>query len=158
MRALLAGFVATFFFTFCLYVVSPLVGGWTIDLVGMLARLLGVSWAVGLLVQLLAGTVLLPVLYLRVVNPMLVGSPAARGLTWGLMLWILSQTIVLPMLGAGFFGAHSGGVLAAVDSLIAYAAYGQLFGVLWGGLRDSASSPRGGSSFGRPKRHVGQHA
>ena len=139
MRALLAGCVATFIFTFSMYVVSTLVSGWPVDFVGTLGRLLGTSWAVALLVHLVVGAVLLPPLYVRVVEPILAGTPAARGVTWGVMLWLGSQAILLPLSGGGFFSSASGGTIAALDSLMGHAAYGMVFGVLWGGLH--AASP-----------------
>ena len=142
MRALLAGFVATFIFTFSMYVVSTLLSGWPVDFVGTLGRLLGVSWATALVVHLLVGAILLPVLYVRLVDPLLSGTPAARGVTWGVMLWLGSQAILLPLSGGGFFSSASGGMVAALDSLIGHAAYGMVFGVLWSGLHEAPRSRR----------------
>ncbi len=31
------------------------------------------------------------------------GSPAVRGTVWGVALWLLAQTVVMPMMGAGLF-------------------------------------------------------
>src|SRR5262245_38655775 len=143
MRALLAGFAATFIFTFSMYVVSTLLSGWPVDFVGTLGRLLGTSWSAALLIHLFVGAILLPALYVRLVDPMLAGTPAARGVTWGVMLWLGSQAILLPLSGGGFFSAASGGAVAALDSLIGHAAYGMTFGVLWGGLREAPRARRG---------------
>ena len=52
------------------------------------------------------------------------------GMAWGLLVWILAQTVVAPLLGGGFFSARVGGFLVAVGSLIGLLIYGFVFGVV----------------------------
>lgn len=60
------------------------------------------------------------------------GSPAIRGTVWGLVLWLIAQTVVMPMMGSGFFSSAMGGMLAAMGSLIGHILYGSLVGVIAG--------------------------
>ena len=41
------------------------------------------------------------------------GSPAVRGTAWGVALWLVAQTVVMPMMGAGLFSSAMGGMMAA---------------------------------------------
>ena len=69
----------------------------------------------------------------------LIGSTAIRGMTWGLLVWIVAQMVVMPLLGSGFFGARTGGFFSIIDSLVGHMVYGLLFGVLAGGAREIAT-------------------
>ena len=61
-------------------------------------------------------------------------SPAVRGTIWGIILWLVAQTVVMPMMGAGVFSSAIGGMMAAMGSLIGHVLYGSVLGVI-------ASSP-----------------
>jgi uncharacterized MAPEG superfamily protein len=78
----------------------------------------------------LNGAIIFPVLFATVVYTRLAGSPAVRGATWGAILWLIAQVMVMPMMGAGFFSLAAGGAMAAMASLIAHLVYGSLFGAV----------------------------
>jgi hypothetical protein len=46
------------------------------------------------------------------------------------VLWIIAQTVVMPMMGAGLFSTAMGGGMAAMGSLIGHILYGSLLGVI----------------------------
>ena len=52
-----------------------------------------------------------------------------KGITWGLVLWLLAQVVMMPMMGAGFFSVS---VMPAMGSLIGHLAYGWLLGWIAG--------------------------
>jgi uncharacterized membrane protein YagU involved in acid resistance len=81
----------------------------------------------GLLVHLLIG-LFLSVLYLRTALwRRLPGSPWARGLIYGAVIWGVSMLIVMPLIGKGFFMLDAG-VSAPVSALVVHLLYGLVVG------------------------------
>ena len=60
------------------------------------------------------------------------GGPVTKGVTFGVVLWLLAQSVVMPMVGAGFFSAHAGGAMAAFASLLGHLIYGATLGAIAG--------------------------
>jgi hypothetical protein len=56
-----------------------------------------------------------------------------KGTTWGIVLWFLAQTVVMPMMGGGFFSMAMGGMMAVMGSLIGHLLYGSILGAIAGG-------------------------
>ena len=134
-KACLSGFVGTVVITLMMYVVSPWLTGGPMDIAEMLGTLMGTSWATGLIAHFVIGTLVLPTIYTLVLFRMFWGSPSVRGMTFGLILWLMSQVVVLPLVGAGFFSAEAGGGLAVAGSLIGHLLYGLVLGSLAGPSR-----------------------
>jgi hypothetical protein len=67
-----------------------------------------------------------------------------KGLTFGLTLWLASQLVALPMIGAGVFSSDMGGIRAGGTLLFGHLIYGVLLGWLAGGAieRTSVAEPR----------------
>ena len=154
LKAWFAGFVATTIITLMVYFVSPDLTGGPSDLAALLAGLMGVSWVAGLGAHFLIGTVVLPTLYVLFPNRVLTGGAAVRGMTWGLLLWLLSQAIVIPASGGGFFSENAGGLKAVLDSLLAHLLYGLVLGVLTGGARAGSYSARDAYEHGAHARRA----
>jgi len=131
-RACFAGFLGTIVVTCMVTFASPTLIGGPADLAAMLAGLLGGSWLAGLGMHFAVGTLVLPVAYLALLDRRLPGGPAVRGMAWGLALWLISQIIVIPATGGGFFSSASGGFHVVTDSLIGHLAYGLVLGILAG--------------------------
>lgn len=49
------------------------------------------------------------------------------------VLWLMAQTIVMPMMGGGLFSAAAGGMVAAVASLVGHLVYGSILGAVSAG-------------------------
>ena len=135
-RASLGGVVGTLVMTVMMYVVAPMMG-LHMDIAAMLGSMLGGSWSAGLMMHFVNGSVIFPAVYAYVLYAHLPGQPAVRGTIWGLALWLLAQTVVMPMMGAGLFSSAMGGAMAAMGSLIGHILYGSLLGVI-----ASAPEPR----------------
>lgn len=131
-RAILGGFVGTVFITLMMYFVAPMMVGTPMDIAAMLGSLLGDNWWAGLATHFFNGTIVFPLIYAYGVYGVLPGGPARKGVTWGLALWLLAQVMVMPMMGAGFFSANAGGLMAAMGSLLGHLAYGGLLGLIAG--------------------------
>ncbi|HKQ57560.1 MAG TPA: DUF6789 family protein [Candidatus Eisenbacteria bacterium] len=141
-RACLAGFLGTIVVTCMVTFASPYMIGGPSDIAAMLASLIGGSWLAGMVMHFTVGTFLLPVFYVACLDRRLPGGPALRGIAWGLMLWIVSQAIVIPATGGGFFSAAAGGMRVVADSLIGHLAYGLVVGVLAGRPNELAFAVR----------------
>ncbi len=53
----------------------------------------------------------------------------AKGLIWGIILWLLGGLIVMPISGFGLFGYEVDGLKIAASSLLAHLAYGAIQGL-----------------------------
>jgi uncharacterized membrane protein YagU involved in acid resistance len=135
-RAALGGLVGTAAMTAMMYIVAPMMG-LRMDIAAMLGSMLGGSWAAGLMMHFVNGTVIFPAIYAYALYARLPGSAAVRGATWGVALWLVAQIIVMPMMGAGVFSSAMGGMMAAMASLVGHIIYGGLLGVI-----ASAPEPR----------------
>ena len=125
------GFAGTLVMTMMMYLVAPMMG-LNMDIAAMLGGMLGIGWTGGMLMHLINGTIIFPLIYALALYKQLPGSPALRGTTWGVILWLLAQVVVMPMMGGGLFSAAMGGMMAAAGSLVGHALYGVLLGAIAG--------------------------
>jgi len=132
LKTILGGFVGTAVMTLMMYFVAPMMLGKPMDIAAMLGGMLGGSWAMGLLMHFANGSIVFPLIYAYGLYRLLPGEPWLRGTIWGLILWLLAQVVVMPMMGAGVFSAHAGGLMAVMASLIGHVVYGALLGGIAG--------------------------
>ena len=147
-RVIMAGFVATLVMTLLIYA-APLLGMPKIDFAALLGSLFAAPgqgleaaptpapgtdlWWIGMGIQFLNGSLIFPLIYAYVLYPILSGAPWWKGFQWGLILWVLSQIMIMPLLGLGFFSARvAQPMLAVIGSFIGHAVYGILLGALAG--------------------------
>jgi hypothetical protein len=72
-------------------------------------------------------------IYAYLVYDWLSGRPWLRGMTWGIILWALSQVVVMPMMGAGFFSSNTPAPgLMVLGSLLGHLVYGTILGSIAG--------------------------
>ena len=129
-RAVIGGFVGTPAMTVLMYTVAPLLGV-RVDIAEMLGSMLG-GWALGLIVHVLNGSIIFPLAYVYLFRHLPPGPPTARGLIFGALLWLMSQVLIMPLMGAGLFSANAGGVVSCVASFLGHMVYGGLLGALAG--------------------------
>jgi hypothetical protein len=132
-RAVAGGLVGTLAMTAMIYAVAPMMG-LNMDIAAMLGSMLGGSWIAGMMMHFVNGALIFPAIYAYALYARLPASPAIRGTIWGLVLWLVSQTVVMPMMGAGLFSSAMGGPMAAMGSMVGHILYGSLLGII-------ASSP-----------------
>ena len=128
-RLVLGGLVGTMAMTAMMHMVAPMMGV-RMDIAAMLGSMLGGSWAAGMAMHVINGTVLFPLVYGYLLVSRLPGPPLLRGALWGVVLWLIAQTMVMPMMGAGLFSAAAGGMVAAVGSLVGHVLYGTILGTV----------------------------
>jgi hypothetical protein len=133
-RSIAGGLIGTVAMTTLMYTAAPMMGV-RMDIAQMLGSVLGGSWTAGLLMHAMNGAVIFPLLFAGILYRHLSGSPLARGATWGVILWLTAQLVVMPMMGAGIFSLAAGGIMAAMASLIAHLVYGSVLGAIAGAPR-----------------------
>jgi hypothetical protein len=133
-ETLAGGFVGTALMVAFTYLVAPVLTEHPMDVAATLAGALGTSWTAGMLVHLAIGIIILPIIYLTL-YPVLAGPPWLRGVTWGVVLWVLAEAIVL-LSAAGAFpalpGVEAGAAMAAFARLLAHLIYGCALGAVAG--------------------------
>lgn len=139
-RAIVAGFVATLAMTMLMYG-APMMGMPKMDIAAMLGSLLGQgmpaaasgAWWLGMVMHFIDGTIIFPLIYVYLLYAVLPGAPWLRGATWGLILWAIAQSMVMPMMGMGFFSsAAPQPMMAVAGSLIGHLIYGCFLGAIAG--------------------------
>jgi len=113
--------------TALIFVLAPMIG-MKMDIVETLAEPFG-GWRMGMLVHILNGVIIFPLAFVFLLYRLLPGPPATKGVAFGVLLWLASQLIVMPIMGAGLFSAHVGGIRAVVALLLGHVLYGWLLGL-----------------------------
>lgn len=135
-KAISSGLAGTAAITVMMYGAAPMMLGLKMDIAAMLGAMLGGSRVLGMIMHFLNGIVIFPLIYTQAVSKVLPGEPSQRGASWGAILWFISQAMVMPLMGVGFFSSHAGGITAATASLMGHLAYGVILGSIAG--EDSA--------------------
>jgi uncharacterized membrane protein YagU involved in acid resistance len=134
-RAVAAGAIATASMT-ALLLIEPAVGLPEIAIGQLLSTTLSVTTAhlsmgpaMGWLIHFLVG-IAWAVVYAGVLLVRLPGAPFARGLLYGFLVFLLAQSVLLPMVSAGFFSR--GDVSMLTGSLLGHLVYGGVLGWVYG--------------------------
>jgi uncharacterized membrane protein YagU involved in acid resistance len=133
-KAALGGLIGTALMTLMMYFIAPMMLGQPMDVAAMLASFMHLDWGMGMLAHFINGTVIFPLIYVFALYNFLPGSPWLKGTLWGLILWLLSQAVVMPMMGAGLFSSQAGGIMAVMGSLFGHIIYGASLGGVAGGV------------------------
>jgi len=88
---------------------------------------------VGWVMHFMIGTVVWGVLFALIGKSLPGGGYVSKGLSFGVLAWVLMMVMVMPMAGAGFFGL-SLGIMAPVMTLMLHLVYGAVLGGLYGKL------------------------
>jgi len=88
---------------------------------------------IGWIMHFMIGTVVWGVLFALIGKSLPGGGYVSKGLSFGVLAWVLMMVMVMPMAGAGFFGM-SLGMMAPVMTLMLHLVYGAVLGGLYGKL------------------------
>lgn len=125
--AFIGGLIGTPAMTVLMCVLAPALGVNT-DIAAMLGEMLG-GWRMGMLIHILNGIVIFPLVFAFLFYRFLPGTAMAKGITFGVLLWLASQLVVMPIMGAGFLSTHIGGLKAVGASLVGHVVYGWSLGL-----------------------------
>ena len=134
-RAAAAGLVGTGVMT-ALLLVEPSVGLPKIAIgqilstsLGLASAHLAIGPAVGWIIHFLVG-VTLALIYAAVFDRRLPGNPLARGVLYGVLVFVVAQLVFMPLVGGGVFSNGDPELLAG--SLLGHLVYGGLTGWIYG--------------------------
>ena len=131
-KSMAGGLAGTIMLTMMMRFVAPFMLGHPMDVAGMLGNMMGGSWAMGMVMHFVNGTVIFPLIYAFLLYRLLPGRPAVKGLVWGVVLWLGLQLIAMPMMEGGLFSMNAGGMKAAIVALVGHLVYGSLLGSIAG--------------------------
>jgi uncharacterized membrane protein YagU involved in acid resistance len=126
-RAVLAGLAGTALMTM-LMLGAPIMGLPPMPIGEMLGGFLHIGAAAGWAMHVVIGVVL-AVGYAQFAAGRLPGPVAARGMAYGVAVFLMAQLAVMPMMGAGVFSG--GNVPMIVGSLMGHLVYGAVLGVVY---------------------------
>ncbi|MGR8979851.1 MAG: DUF6789 family protein [Gammaproteobacteria bacterium] len=138
-KAILGGIVGTLMMSLMMRFAAPMMVGQSMDIAAMLGNMMGGIYIRGIAAHIMLGAFVFPLVYAILLFQMLPGAPLVKGLLFGSILWLIAETIVMPMAGAGFFMSGIGGMKAVMAALMGHLVYGGLLGVI-AGRADSCCS------------------
>lgn len=127
-RAVLAGWLATLLMS-VVALMAPAMGMPKMDFGDMLGTqnpLMPMPYAMGWVMHFIAGGVF-GVIYVSFARDQLPGANWLKGLLFGLILFAIAQSVVMPMMGNGFWSMGQGGLL--MGSLIGHIVFGVVLGL-----------------------------
>ncbi len=131
-KGMLAGLIATVVMTMIMYM-APMMGMPKMDVAGMLSGMMSLPWIVGMAIHFMNGVIIFPLIYVFVLYKVLPGNGLVKGITWGLILFVIAQVMVMPMAGMGFFSSASQQqILMVMGSLMGHVVYGAILGAIVG--------------------------
>lgn len=96
----------------------------------MLANFMRIPAALGWLAHFMIG-MLLAAAYLSFWKDRLPGKPAVKGLLFALIPFLMSQLLVMPIMGAGIFSINTPvPILMVIGSLMGHLVYGTVLGIM----------------------------
>lgn len=143
MRSMIAGFVATAVLS-ALMIMKGMMGVMPqLDVISMLGKMAhdmmgmggtGLAW----FIHFMIGTVLWGVLFALLYGKLPGGSAVAKGMSFGVLAWLLMMVLPMPMAGAGLFGMKIG-MMAPVMTLVLHLIFGAVMGFVFRALSPPAA-------------------
>lgn len=133
-NGLLAGVAATLVLSVLMVVTSAM--GLGVDTIGELRQLgathfgLPDSPVVAWIIHAVVGVVLWGLVFAGTYETW-PGAPATKGVVFAVMIWLLTMSMFMPMVGAGFFATNIG-FAAPVVALVLYLVFGVVLGTVFG--------------------------
>ncbi|MEQ8767759.1 MAG: hypothetical protein RL885_27905 [Planctomycetota bacterium] len=146
-KTILGGVVGTLFITLGMYWVAPIVLGHEMDMATLIGERIGAGQTSGMILHILAGSLVFPLFYAMVAIRIFPGAPLTKGVLWGVSLWLFSGLIATPFFGGALFG---GAIAVALFSLAGHLIYGAVQGAIAGPLREPRERPAGHTPSATP--------
>lgn len=131
LKAIVAGVAGTIVMTI-MTMIAPMMGMPEMNIPKMLSDFMGMPAILGWAAHFMIGTSF-ALVYAYVFISKLPGHQILKGAIFGLFPWLLAQTMVNPMMGAGIFAVNTPAPLMMVmGSLIGHLFYGAVMGLVYG--------------------------
>jgi hypothetical protein len=127
LKGIAAGLVATVVLS-ALMLVKTMMGVMPeLSPIKMISDMLGATPAIGWVMHFMIGTVLWGTLFAWLSQRLPFEGHLLNGILFGIGAWLVMMIIMMPMVGAGFFGSHLG-IMAPVMTLMLHVVYGFVLG------------------------------
>lgn len=143
-RSMIAGFAATVVLSI-LMVMKGMMGLMPeLDVIAMLSQMsqdmmgiggAGLAW----LMHFMIGTVLWGILFALLYEKLPGTAAVVKGISFGVLAWLMMMILPMPMAGAGLFGLNLG-MMAPVMTLILHVIFGAVLGYVFHALPADADS------------------
>lgn len=131
-KGMIAGFVATVVLSAIMVLKAGAGLLPALNVIVMLSKMAGASTPVaGWVIHFLIGTVLWGGLFAWLDPQLPGGSHWLRGIVFATGAWLLMMIVLMPLAGAGLFGANLG-IMAPVMTLVLHVIYGAVLGGVYG--------------------------
>ena len=131
-KGVIAGVVATVVLSVMMLVKGAMGVMPELDIIAMLAKMLGAGVAVGWLMHFMIG-IGYGVLF-HVANPQIPGtSQISKGILLGIGGWLVMMLLLMPMMGAGLFAMNMG-LMAPMMTLVLHIIFGAVLGLVYSKL------------------------
>lgn len=142
-RSMIAGFVATVVLSVLMLMKGMMGLMPELDVIAMLSKMAedmmglggaGLAW----LMHFMIGTVLWGILFALLYEKLPGGGAVAKGISFGVLAWLLMMILPMPMAGAGLFGMNLG-MMAPVMTLGLHVVFGAVLGFVFRQLSPAAT-------------------
>lgn len=131
-KGMIAGFIATVVLSALMIMKSTMGLMPELNVIAMLSKMMGTaSPATGWVAHFFIGTVIWGGLFAWLDPRLPGGNHWLKGVVFGVGAWILMMIAVMPIAGAGLFGAHLG-MMAPVMTLVLHVIFGAVLGAVYG--------------------------
>ena len=142
-RSVIAGFAATVVLSLLMMMKAAMGLMPQLDVItmlsGMAQSMIGMGGAgIGWLIHFLIGTVLWGVLFALLYDRLPGSQAIAKGMSFGVLAWVLMMILAMPMAGAGLIGMKLG-MMAPVLTLILHLFWGAVLGFVFSRLSTEAA-------------------
>lgn len=139
-KGMVAGVVATVVLS-ALMIMKSMMGLMpALNVIAMLSKMMGTSLpAAGWVAHFVIGTAVWGGMFAWLDPHLPGGSHWLKGIVFGVGAWSLMMIAVMPMAGAGLFGAHFG-MMAPVMTLVLHIIFGAVLGAVYGAERPEIES------------------
>lgn len=132
-RGIVAGFVATIVLSALMLMKQAMGMVPQLNPIEMITQMMGVHYpGVGWGAHFFLGTIIWGILYAWL-DPSLPGPHWFRGAIFATGVWLIMVVVMMPMAGAGLFGARMG-LMAPVATLVMHWIFGAVLGGVYGAL------------------------
>jgi len=144
MNKILAGMIAGLVATLVLSLLMVMKGMMGLmpdmNVIAMLAKQMGSGAAMGWAAHFMIGVIGYGLAYALVFSKLPFGGHMLRGLTLGVVGWLVMMVMVMPMMGAGLFGLQMpSAMMVPVATLMLHAIFGIVLGAVFGKLAARAA-------------------
>ncbi len=130
LKGMVAGFAATVVLS-ALMLVKAMMGVMPeLNPVKMISDMLGATPAIGWVMHFMIGTVLWGTLFTGLSQRLPFEGRLLNGILFAIGAWLVMMIVMMPMVGAGFFGSHLG-MMAPVMTLMLHVVYGLVLGGIY---------------------------